>query len=345
MEDKNKNNPLKKINMKTKIEAKFHKVIIMGDEGVGKSSMFAVMFLGYDPQDTFNLSWTNGKSSSTIEFGGKRLSIEDCGGQEQFKNEYFTSKKKEVFIGVDILVFVLTAKNQRRKNSDIDEKKDNINTFTEMNSDELEYLKKCLSALKEFSPKAKVYILVHKMDLIRQDFRQTFFNAKKNAIIRECEEYRNKIQCFSTSIWDESLYSAWKKIMKTFGINNENLKKCLESIREACNADEVAIFEKNTFLLFYSVSKEKEDNNDDEKLDKLSLSYKKMMKSALSIGNKGFDSFKFRSKEFTAYVEELTKNILILIISKQNRIDFDIFSTNIALSRKKFEELLLVPYN
>lgn len=67
----------------------------------------------------------------------------------------------------------------------------------------LGYYGACLEALRKYSPEAQVFLLVHKMDLVRER-REAVIERKK----RELQEKSGteQITVFATSIYDESLY-------------------------------------------------------------------------------------------------------------------------------------------
>ena len=101
---------------------------------------------------------------------------------------------------------------------------------------DMHYYQSCLEAILQNSPDAKVFCLVHKMDLVQDDQRdlvsksefhlsvsETFFfeipfvqeiqkDKKFLQIFREREEDLKRLSkplecsCFATSIWDETLY-------------------------------------------------------------------------------------------------------------------------------------------
>lgn len=69
---------------------------------------------------------------------------------------------------------------------------------------DLHYYQSCLEAILNSSPNAKVFCLIHKMDLVQEDQRDLMFSErekdlKKLSLPLECK-------CFRTSIWDETLY-------------------------------------------------------------------------------------------------------------------------------------------
>ena len=79
-------------------------------------------------------------------------------------------------------------------------------TSKDFNGD-LQYYESCLEALTELSPKAKIFCLVHKMDLLAEAMREKTFQEKRMRIIEKTKNF--EVDCFKTSIWDETLYKAW----------------------------------------------------------------------------------------------------------------------------------------
>lgn len=68
---------------------------------------------------------------------------------------------------------------------------------------DLGFYRECLEALKRFSPDAAVFLLVHKMDLARENKKERW--EKKNKEIEDASG-DTAITVFGTSIYDESLY-------------------------------------------------------------------------------------------------------------------------------------------
>jgi len=79
---------------------------------------------------------------------------------------------------------------------------------------DLEHYQSCLSALSDLSKSAKIFCLVHKMDLIPEAKRESVFQEKKQRIMENTKaEFKSKTECYKTSIWDETLYKAWSTIV------------------------------------------------------------------------------------------------------------------------------------
>lgn len=54
------------------------------------------------------------------------------------------------------------------------------------------------------SPDAKIFCLIHKMDLVAEEQRETLFKEREEDLIRLSRP--GNVTCFRTSIWDETLY-------------------------------------------------------------------------------------------------------------------------------------------
>jgi Ras-related GTP-binding protein A/B len=112
---------------------------------------------------------------------------------------------------------------------------------------ELQYYENCLNALTDLSPKAKIFCLVHKLDLLAESIREKSFLDKRMKIIEKTKAF--EVDCFKTSIWDETLYKAWSQIVYFLLPNVKTLEKNLAQFCNTLNADEVVLFERSTFLV------------------------------------------------------------------------------------------------
>ena len=103
----------------------------------------------------------------------------------------------------------------------------------------------------QYSPNAQVFCLFHKMDLLtcNNDHQERSKLLKK--MVKELRETSSpvKISCFGTSIWDESLYRARNAIVNQLIPNHEMIEESLNMVAKACEADEVVLFERSTFLV------------------------------------------------------------------------------------------------
>merc|ERR1711871_293424 len=132
---------------------------------------------------------------SMVRFVGNLvLNLWDCGGQAAFFQSYFDSQKDHIFKNVEVLIHVFDVVSE--------EMEKDIESFTQ-----------CVEAIHKFSASAKVFVLIHKMDLVPEDLRDEKYGQHESRITKICENFGIRPMCFRTSIWDETLYRAWSTIV------------------------------------------------------------------------------------------------------------------------------------
>jgi Ras-related GTP-binding protein A/B len=95
--------------------------------------------------------------------GNLVLNLWDCGGQYRFYESYFDSQRDTIFRNVEVLIYVFDIDS-----GDVD---NDITLFDGV-----------LEALEQNSPDAKIFVLIHKMDLITDDLREKTFLDREAAI-------------------------------------------------------------------------------------------------------------------------------------------------------------------
>ena len=111
-----------------------------------------------------------------------------------------------------------------------------------------------IKALEGYSPHAKVFCLVHKMDLVQNEYRDSLFGERESAIIARSGKFSKKVRSFATTIWDQSLYKAWGQIVNSLIPNLDIIEGYLEHLAGVIEAEEVILFERTTFLTVMSVT-------------------------------------------------------------------------------------------
>jgi Ras-related GTP-binding protein A/B len=111
------------------------------------------------------------------------LNLWDCGGQDSYMDTYLSTQRSTIFQQVGVMIYVFDVESG------------------DMTKD-LEYFRDCLDGLLHYSPEAAIFLLIHKMDLVR-DRHQTFVKKRQEL---EGITQSAKISVFGTSIYDESLY-------------------------------------------------------------------------------------------------------------------------------------------
>ncbi|TFY66676.1 hypothetical protein EVG20_g4415 [Dentipellis fragilis] len=204
------------------------KVLLMGASGSGKTSMRSLIFSNNPASLTSRLGATIDVEQNHVRFlGDLILNLWDCGGQDAFMDSYLTTQRSTIFQHVGVLIYVFEIESR------------------DMSKDLL-YYRDCLDALRKYSPDAAVFLLVHKMDLVTGDKRAAL-EKKRRELQHESGDV--DVTVFGTSIYDESLYKAWSRIVHAIIPNAAVLTKHLTTFAETCNATEAILFERTTFLV------------------------------------------------------------------------------------------------
>jgi hypothetical protein len=100
------------------------------------------------------------------------------------------------------------------------------------------------------------------MDLVAEEDREAILEDRKRLIEESCLSCGvENFQCFGTSIWDETLYKAWSEIVTNLIPNIRLLETHLQKFCRICDADEVVLFERATFLVISHAQGNTEDDN------------------------------------------------------------------------------------
>ncbi|KAK7090262.1 ras-related GTP-binding protein A isoform X1 [Littorina saxatilis] len=292
------------------------KVLLMGKSGSGKTSMRSIIFANYIARDTRRLGATIDVEHSHVRFlGNLVLNLWDCGGQEAFMENYFASQRDNIFRNVEVLIYVFDVESR------------------ELEKD-IHYYQSCLEALLQNSPDAKIFCLVHKMDLVQDDQREVIFRERQDDLKRLSKPL--DCTCFATSIWDETLYKAWSSIVYQLIPNVKQLEANLTHFGDIIDADEVLLFERATFLVIsYS---ERRRHRDVHRFEKISNIIKQFKLSCSKMAA-SFQSMEIRNSSFAAFIDVFTTNTYIMVILSDPSIPSAATLINIKNARKYFEKL------
>jgi len=168
-----------------------------------------------------------------------------------------------------------------------------------------------IKAVEQHSPDARVYVLVHKMDLVKDDIQEAVFSEKEASILARAGD-RLCTRCFRTSIWDETLYRAWSHIVYSLVPNTALLETHLNEYCMICGADEVVLFESTTFLVIAHATCV--PHSDVHRFEKISNIIKQFKLSCRKV-QAHFEGMLVRHRQLTAMFENLTRGTAIMFIS------------------------------
>ncbi|RXM97230.1 Ras-related GTP-binding protein A [Acipenser ruthenus] len=246
--------------------------------------MRSIIFANYIARDTRRLGATIDVEHSHVRFlGNLVLNLWDCGGQDTFMENYFTSQRDNIFRNVEVLIYVFDVESR------------------ELEKD-MHYYQSCLEAILQNSPDAKVFCLVHKMDLVQEDQRDL----------------------------------AWSSIVYQLIPNVQQLETNLRNFAQIIEADEVLLFERATFLVIsHYQCKEQRDAHRFEKISNII----KQFKLSCSKLAASFQSMEVRNSNFAAFIDVFTSNTYVMVIMSDPSIPSAATLINIRNARKHFEKL------
>lgn len=102
-------------------------------------------------------------------------------------DSYLSTQRSTIFSHAGVMIYVFDVESR------------------EMAKD-LEYYHDCLDGLSQFSKDASVFLLVHKMDLVREGERSIVFQRKVAELEKASGDFPVKV--LGTSIYDETLFKA-----------------------------------------------------------------------------------------------------------------------------------------
>ncbi|CAJ1420984.1 unnamed protein product [Effrenium voratum] len=300
------------------------KVLLMGRAGAGKTSMKSIIFANYHSRDTKLLQPTNHVEHNSLRFlGNLRLNLWDCGGQDQFMENYFESQRENIFQHCEVLIYVLVAVRDKRVGDD--ERKKDVDNF-----------KNAIESLNQHSPNATTFVLIHKLDLVHESKRPETYRQVKEELLAVAPNQKN-ITFMGTSIWDDTLFKAWSKIVAVLVPDPDVLQKHVNFICETLHADELVIFEKNTFLVISRAQfKEMQDQYRFEKLSNIIKQYKLSCQKAKT----NFRNFVVKNDSFRAIIEPFLQHSYVMVVISDLSITPQATSANLWAARAYFEDMV-----
>ncbi|KAL9613046.1 MAG: hypothetical protein Q9167_002392 [Letrouitia subvulpina] len=313
-----------------KIKQQKKKVLLMGKSGAGKSSMRSIIFSNHNAKDVRRLGATIDVDKKRVKFlGNLILDIWDCGGQDAFTETYLTSQKSTIFPDVGVLIYVFDVESH---------------TF----SRDLSTYAAIVSALSDHSPGARVFTLVHKMDLVASEFRDHIITQKSAQISDHSGRFARSMDIYGTSIWDETLYRAWGGIVNSLIPNLDTVKRGLRTLAQATEAEEVVLFEQATFLTVTRVGSEMGDRNPyKDRYERLSNIIKTFRNSLLTyagaaqtnLTKPAFEEFAIKTRLFNLIIEKLTHNTYVLLVFPPGEVELECTRLNVLAAREDFSRM------
>ncbi|CBH17257.1 ras-family member, GTP-binding protein, putative [Trypanosoma brucei gambiense DAL972] len=336
------------------------KLLLMGPAGAGKTCMRSIIFDNYLPRDTLRLAITISHEESRVRLlNNMYVNLWDCGGQQQYVAEYLNRQRECIFRNVGVLLFVFDISSMSCEESDVFGGKTSEQNWT----DTFQYFREAVQHVRTYSPQAKVFVLLHKMDIIQQKLRSSIFESRKREILKEVENVGGSggdVQFFATSIYDDTLYLAYSNIVRSLIPHCDVLTRAMEKLLVSCNASEVALYERGTFLCLTYVSKidaggadngsliaEDDGSNrgdrcsgTESRTTKVSETVKHFKLSCMNNAT-SLEGYQMTTTTFTALLHPFTSCTYVLIFSEDTSVNVELHRINVLSARWNFEQFLL----
>merc|ERR1712032_592891 len=129
---------------------------------------------------------------------------------------------------------------------------------------------------------------------------------------------------------------AWSQIVYALIPEIDTLEKQLQHICNVCEADEVVLFEKNTFLLISKSSRR--TMHDSHRFEKISNIVKQFKLSCGKVKT-SFRSFQVKNSLFSATIEPFLQHSFVMVVVSDPHIHGAATAANLWAARSHFAEL------
>ncbi|CAK55827.1 unnamed protein product (macronuclear) [Paramecium tetraurelia] len=302
-------------------ENQLKKLLLMGQQKSGKSSMHKVIFACAPIKELQQIGVTTNVSKINVRFmGNLHIDLLDIPGQPEEQKKYLFDLKETIFSTVEVLVYLF-----------------DVETEGEQFNSELITYKTTLSNLSEYSPGSKVFVLINKFDKIKESDRKMVFERKYKKIIQDSEGFNIEVkEIFATCIWDETLYKAWSQIVQNLIPDRDIIHNSLKTFCTKCSCDEVVLFEKQSYLVIDFVDvNEKKDILKYERISNIIKQFKLSCKMAQI----DIQTIMVKSQKFNVQIVEFTDNTFILLLFTDEKVYPAAIQHNVQYAKKLFKSI------
>ncbi len=126
-----------------------YKILLAGLSEAGKTSIKRIFFYKHQTTDVENLPATIDYERKSMSISNTLVTIVDLGGQQVFIKRFLDKISPFIFSSVHILIFVIDVAARSTRN------------------DAIKYFRSCVELLQQYSPNARLFVFLHKNDLVR----------------------------------------------------------------------------------------------------------------------------------------------------------------------------------
>jgi len=265
------------------------KIILIGLSNAGKTCIYERVFEGKKPWELLHSAATKGIVYKEYEVGSiTKPMIWDLGGQQQYLDEYHGVLRNNIFRKASILLYVIDVTDTDRYENARSEFEWSVNQIL------------------SFNPGAIINVFFHKIDLIHD----------RGAIVAYLKEFlsqniSHKIMYHSTSIFGQSLFSAWSEIIREISPKTTFINSILKTLKNHEGIKDAVLLEKSTGLACGSTL---EISDEDIAVGMLSLLIITIDKVTREMKLQNFKEFKLKTDSNYILIDNVTQDLLLIII-------------------------------
>jgi len=265
------------------------KIILIGLSNAGKTCIYERVFEGKKPWELLHSAATKGIAYREYKVGSiSKPMIWDLGGQQQYLDEYHGVLRSNIFRKASILLYVIDV------------------TDTDRYENARKEFEWSVNQILSFNPGAIINVFFHKIDLVHD----------KDAVVAYLKKIlsqniSHKIMFHSTSIFGQSLFSAWSEIIREISPKTTFINSILNSMKNHERIKDAVLLEKSTGLACGSTL---EITDEDIAVGMLSLLIVTINKVTREMKLQNFKEFKLKTDSNYILLDNVNKDLLLIII-------------------------------
>ena len=275
------------------------KIVLMGLSNAGKTCIYERVFEGKKPWELMQSTATKGIDYRKYDVGNvTKPMIWDLGGQQQYLDEYHGPLKKNIFQKASVLLYVVDASDvERYENSQV----------------EFEW---SVNQIFLFNKTAKLHVFLHKIDLIHD--KNAVFQYLKDLLTQNISR---EISFHGTSVFDESLFTAWSGIIRDISPKSTFINSILKGLKDQKGVKDALLIEKSSGLTCGSTIN---GSDEDVAIGMISLLIITCDRVTKSMKLENFKEFRLKTSSNYLLLTDVTKDLMLVIILNSNAFNNDI---------------------
>jgi len=275
------------------------KIILIGLSNAGKTCIYERVFEGKKPWELLHSAATKGIAYREYEVGSiTKPMIWDLGGQQQYLDEYHGVLKNNIFRKASILLYVIDVTDTDRY--------ENARSEFEWSANQI----------LSFNPGARINVFFHKIDLVHDQDAVVAYLKKMLS-----QNISHKIMFHSTSIFGQSLFSAWSEIIREISPKTTFINIILNSMKNHESIKDAVLLEKSTGLACGSTL---EISDEDIAVGMLSLLIVTIDKVTREMKLQTFREFTLKTDAYHILIDNVTKDLLLVIMLTNENLNNEI---------------------